>query len=132
MEHTWQTDHLPKLEVANLESGDVAVCGSFARRAAMLSELDADRVAFVAPLDSRSDLEWLLRGLRLHPSIRQLVICGDDQRATGEALLALWEGGLDEAASFPALEEACLPGWTRRRWTRFATTSGSRTCEGSR
>lgn len=110
MEHTWQTDHLPKLEVANLESGDVAVCGSFARRAAMLSELDADRVAFVAPLGSRSDLEWLLRGLRLHSSIRQLVICGDDQRATGEALLALWEGGLDESGQLPGARGSLSPG----------------------
>ncbi|MBW2288696.1 MAG: hypothetical protein JRG80_07950 [Deltaproteobacteria bacterium] len=97
MEHSWQSDHLPKLEVSNLETGDVAVCGSFAEAGPILSELDRDRVAFVAPLGSRSDLEWLLRGLQLHPNIRQLVICGDDQRLTGEALLALWQAGLDES-----------------------------------
>ncbi len=101
MEHSWQSDHLPKLEVSNLETGDVAVCGSFAEAGPILTELDRNRVAFVAPLGSRSDLEWLLRGLQLHPNIRQLVICGDDQRLTGEALLALWQAGLDESGRLP-------------------------------
>jgi thymidylate synthase len=101
MEHTWQINHLPKLRVTNLEAGDVAVCGSFAECAPMLPDLDDERVAFVAPLDSRSDLEWLLRGLHLHPKIRHLVICGDDPRATGEALRALWKEGLDEGSHLP-------------------------------
>jgi hypothetical protein len=101
MQHTWQSDHLPNLEVSNLEAGDVAVCGSFAKRAPILPQLDEHRVSFVAPLDSRSDLEWLLRGLHLHPHIRHLVVCGDDPRAVGEALLALWGEGLDESGQLP-------------------------------
>jgi thymidylate synthase len=109
MEHSWQSDHLPKLEVSNLETGDVAVCGSFAEAGPILTELDRDRVAFVAPLGSRSDLEWLLRGLQLHPNIRQLVICGDDQRLTGEALLALWQAGLDESGRLPASRGSLSP-----------------------
>ncbi|MBW2268129.1 MAG: hypothetical protein JRH16_06100 [Deltaproteobacteria bacterium] len=101
MEHTWQSDHLPKLETANVEGGDVALCGSFAQPAALLAELDESRVGFVAPLGSRSDLEWLLRGLHLHPNLRHLVLCGDDPTATGEALLALWQAGLDENGRVP-------------------------------
>jgi hypothetical protein len=101
VEHTWHLHHLPKLEAANLESGDVAVCGSFSEPAGILGQLDRDRVAFVAPLDSRSDLEWLLRGLHLHPNVRHLVICGDDLRATGQALLALWGEGLCEQGRLP-------------------------------
>jgi thymidylate synthase len=101
MEQSWQSDHLPKLEVGNLEAGDVAVCGNFADRAPILSELDADRIAFVAPLGSRSDLEWLLRGLHLHPQVRHLVVCGDDPRLIGESLLALWQEGLDENGRLP-------------------------------
>ena len=101
MEHTWRSDHLPKLEVSNLETGDVAVCGSFATRDPILPQLDGDRVAFVAPLDSRSDLEWLLRGLLLHPNIRHLIVCGDDPKTTGESLLALWQQGFDESGQLP-------------------------------
>jgi thymidylate synthase len=101
MEHTWQSNHLPKLEIANLEKGDIAVCGSFATHTPILPALDADRVCFVTPLGSRSDLEWLLRGLHLHPAIRHLIICGDDVKATGEALLALWRAGLDESGRLP-------------------------------
>jgi len=95
MEHTWQSHHLPRLETSNLEKGDVVVCGSIGERAPHLAGLDPDRVAFVAPLDSRSDLEWLLRGLHLHPNVRHLVVCGDDRRGTGASLLALWRDGLD-------------------------------------
>ncbi len=105
MEHDWQKDHLPKLEVSNLDAGDIAVCGSFAGHAAilplLLPELDEERIGFAAPLASRSDLEWILRGLRLYPNIRHLVICGDDRKASGEALLALWQHGLDEGGQLP-------------------------------
>jgi hypothetical protein len=101
MQHTWQSNHLPKLEASNLETGDIAVCGSFASSAPILEALDGDRVCFVAPLGSRSDLEWLLRGLHLHPDIRHLVVCGDDLKTTGEALLALWREGLDESGRLP-------------------------------
>jgi thymidylate synthase len=105
MEHSWQDDHLPKLETSNIETGDIALCGisggSPGARAAILDALDPDRISFIAPLDSRSDLEWLLRGLHLHPNIRHLVILGDDRRATGEALLALWDKGLDSQGQLP-------------------------------
>jgi thymidylate synthase len=101
LEHTWETVHLPKLEVSNLERGDVALCGSFEDQTALLPELDRDRIGFVAPLRSRSELEWLLRGLFLYPNIHQLVICGDDEYATGEALLALWQQGLEECGQLP-------------------------------
>ena len=101
MAQTWQSDHLPKLEVSNLEEGDVAICSSCPGRDPILPELDEARIGFVAPLASRSDLEWLLRGLHLHPNIRHLVVWGDDANTTGEALLALWRDGLDADGRLP-------------------------------
>jgi hypothetical protein len=95
MEHTWQTDHLPKLDVANLDEGDVAVCGLPKGDASALVESGRNRVAFAGPLASRSDLEWTLRGLLLHPGIRHVVLTGDDENLVAESLLALWEQGLD-------------------------------------
>jgi hypothetical protein len=97
MEHTWNSAHLPKLERSDIEAGDVAVCAA-PGGTPILPALGGDRVAFVAPLGSRSDLEWLLRGLLHRPSIRHLVLCGDDPKASGEALLALWKEGLDRDA----------------------------------
>ncbi|MEN8162041.1 MAG: hypothetical protein ABFS41_18370, partial [Myxococcota bacterium] len=97
MEHTWEATHLPKLEQADLEGGDVAVCAA-GGSAPLLPALGAERIAFVAPLGSRADLEWLLRGLCHHPNIRHLVVCGDDPKASGEALVALWKEGLDPEA----------------------------------
>lgn len=109
MEHTWQSNHLPKLEVSEPKTGDVAVCGFFAARGPLLPELDAARVAFVAPLGCRTDLEWLLRGLHLHPNIRHVVLCGDDPRATGEALMSLWQAGLGESGRMPGVRGSLSP-----------------------
>jgi hypothetical protein len=97
MEHTWEATHLPKLEHADLHGGDVAVCAA-GGSAPLLPSLGGDRIAFVAPLGSRADLEWLLRGLCHHPNVRHLVVCGDDPKASGEALVALWKEGLDPEA----------------------------------
>lgn len=94
MRHTWQSHHLPRLDAPNLENGDVAVCGPQGRGASVLSA--PERVAFVAPLASRSDLEWLLRGLQLHPGIRHVVLSGEDEKGVAESLLALWKEGLDD------------------------------------
>jgi hypothetical protein len=101
MEHTWQSNHLAKLEFSSLETGDVSVCGSLLEPAQLFSQLDEARVSFVAPLACRSDLEWLLRGLHRYPNIRHLIICGDDRNATGEALLALWQHGLEKSGRLP-------------------------------
>jgi thymidylate synthase len=101
MGHTWQSDFVPRLAVADVAGGDVAVCGLFTDPDQVHSQLGEERISFVAPYRSRSDLDWILRGLHLHPNIRHLVVCGDDPRATGEALIALWEEGLDENGRLP-------------------------------
>jgi thymidylate synthase len=101
MEHTWQSNHLPKLELSSIETGDVAVCGSSLTDSPHLADLAEDRVAFVAPLASRSDLEWLLRGVLLHPNVRHLVVCGEDAKAVAEPLVVLWREGLDENGRIP-------------------------------
>jgi thymidylate synthase len=101
MEHAWQANHLPKLRLLNLGTGDVVVCDSARADLFALPQLDEDRVAFVAPLGSRADLEWLLRGLHLHPNVRHLVVCGEDPKAVGQALFELWKEGLDENGRVP-------------------------------
>jgi thymidylate synthase len=99
MQHTWQSNHLPRLETVDVEGGDLVLCGS--SPSSLLPHLDEKRIAFVAPLDSRADLEWLLRGLHLHPGVRHLVLCGEDPKAAGEALAALWKEGLGEGGRLP-------------------------------
>jgi thymidylate synthase len=101
MEHTWQSNHLPQVEISRIGAGDVAICGSAPSRTPLLPQLGTDRVAFVAPLGSRADLEWLLRGLHLHPNVRHLVLCGEDPKAVGQALAALWKEGLGERGQIP-------------------------------
>ena len=90
-------------------AGDVAVCTLNAEPARFVHELDRDRVGFVAPLRTRSDLESLLRTLHLRPDIGHLVVCGDDVRSTGAALLALWEHGIDSNGRLPGSRGSLSP-----------------------
>jgi hypothetical protein len=99
MEHTWHSHQLPKLDAPNLENGDIAVCGLPRGGGVALS--GPERVAFVGPLASRSDLEWLLRGLQLHPGIRHVVLSGEDENGVAESLLALWKEGLHDDGRVP-------------------------------
>jgi thymidylate synthase len=101
MEHTRQSNPLPRLERWSIETGDVAVCGAPLAGSPHLAELGEDRVAFVAPLASRSDLESLLRGILLHPNVRHLVVCGEDAKAVAEPLAVLWREGLGEDGRIP-------------------------------
>jgi hypothetical protein len=94
MEYTWHSHRLPRLDAPNLENGDIAVCGRLRGGVSALS--GPERLAFVGPLASRSDLEWLLRGLQLHPGIRHVVLSGEDENGAAESLLALWKEGLDD------------------------------------
>jgi len=63
--------------------------------------LDLPRISIVGPLRTRTGLGWLLRGLYLHPAIRNLVLCGEDLSLIGDALLALWEEGVGNDEPLP-------------------------------
>ena len=59
MEHTWQLDHLPQLELSNLEGGDVVLCSSFRNGEPNLAELEAERyglgILWARNKDNRAD-----------------------------------------------------------------------------
>lgn len=76
-------------------SGDVAACGYFADSRATVEQLPRERLCFLSPLASRSEIESLLRRLLLNADIRHLVLCGEGTEPTGDALIALWKAGLD-------------------------------------
>ena len=101
MEHTWESECLPKLELRNPTAGDVGVCSLWTLPGILSPHLDLPRISIVGPLRTRRGLGWLLRGLYLHPMIRNLVLCGSDPSMTGDALLALWEEGIDEDDTLP-------------------------------
>jgi len=101
MEHTWESHHRAKLALGDEAGGDVAVCGLATAPDRILAELGAERVAFVAPLTRRAELEWLLRGLQGHARVSHLVLCGEDRGTESAALVALLAEGLDASARLP-------------------------------
>ena len=101
MVHTWESQCLPKLDVRNSATGDIAVCTLWTLPNRLGPQLDLPRINIVGPLRTRTGLGWLLRGLYLHPAIRNLVLCGKDLSLTGDALLALWEEGVSADDTLP-------------------------------
>jgi thymidylate synthase len=101
MEPTLSPPTPQKNESRNPVAGDVAACWTHAQHAPSLPDLDDERVAFVAAVRSRSDLESLLRRLHRHPGVRHLVIHGGDPTAAGEALVDLWREGLGADGRLP-------------------------------
>ncbi|MAE95759.1 MAG: hypothetical protein CL910_13970 [Deltaproteobacteria bacterium] len=109
MEQTWESHAQSKLSLLDAANGDVVVCSLSARPDQLSAALPGERVCFVSPLRNRSETEWLLRGLHLHPKVRHLVLCGEDHRATGAALVALLEEGLDDAGRLPGSRGSLAP-----------------------
>jgi thymidylate synthase len=101
MVHTWESQCLPKLDVRNPATGDIGVCTLWTPPDRVVLHRDLPRIAIVGPLRTRAGLGWLLRGLYLHPVIRNLVLCGRDLSLTGDALLALWEEGVADDDTLP-------------------------------
>ena len=101
MVHTWESQCLPKLDVRNSATGDIGVCTLWTLPKRLGPHLDLPRINIVGPLRTRTGLGWLLRGLYLHPAIRNLVLCGKDLSLTGDALLALWEEGVSADDTLP-------------------------------
>jgi len=99
MERGSPSNYPSRLEISNHERGDVAVCGSLPTGGSEFPDFEDDRVCFVAPLNSRSDVEWILRGLHSHPTVRHLIVCGDDHRSSAEALISVLKDGLGESGS---------------------------------
>jgi thymidylate synthase len=99
--HTWESECLPKLEVRNSATGDIAVCTLWTPPSRVSPYLTLPRINLLGPLRTKTGLGWLLRGLYLYPAIRNLVVCGSDLSMTGDALLSLWEEGLTEDNALP-------------------------------
>ena len=95
MEHTWESECLPKLELRNPTAGDVGVCSLWTLPGILNPHLDLPRISIVGPLRTRRGLGWLLRGLYLHPMIRNLVLCGSDPSMTGDVTWLIVRSGLE-------------------------------------
>jgi thymidylate synthase len=111
MVHTWESQCLPELDVRNSTTGDIAICTLWTLPSRL--GLDLPRINIVGPLRTRTGLGWLLRGLYLHPVIRNLVLCGKDLSLTADALLALWEEGVGDGNTLPHSGSELYPAMDR-------------------
>lgn len=101
---SWEEECLPTLHVRN-RTGDLALCVLWNLLEKVTPNLPSSdqfpRLSVIGNLRSPLGLSWFIRGLWRLPNVQTVLIWGGDLTRTGEALLRLWEKGLDEGHRVP-------------------------------
>ena len=81
----------------NLTFGDldhpVAICSLWMKQARLAESLSPDSFSILGNLYSKDGLNYLLRNVLAHPTIRAIILCGPDLTQSGAALVALMRDG---------------------------------------
>ncbi len=72
-----------------------AICCLWMKQARLRDALPADAYGILGNLYSKDGINYLLRNILAHPTIRTLVLCGPDLTHSGAALLKLMRDGID-------------------------------------
>ncbi|MBI5301822.1 MAG: hypothetical protein HY868_06780 [Chloroflexi bacterium] len=73
----------------------VAVCCLWMKQARVGDSLAPDSYSVLGNLYSKDGINYLLRNILAHPTVRAMALCGPDLTQSGAALLALWRAGVD-------------------------------------
>ncbi len=74
----------------------VALCCLWIKQARLADSIPANLYSILGNLYSKSGINYLLRNVLAHPSIRAIVLCGPDLTHSGAALIRLVQDGVDE------------------------------------
>ncbi|MCL5950672.1 MAG: thymidylate synthase [Chloroflexi bacterium] len=74
----------------------VALCCLWIKQARLRDSIPGHLYSVLGNLYSKNGLNYLLRNVLAHPSIRAIVLCGPDLTRSGAALLHLVQDGVDE------------------------------------
>ncbi len=84
----------------NLTYGDrdhpVAICCLWMRQSRLADSLAPSTYSLIGNLYSKDGINYLLRNILAHPTIRTIVLCGPDLTSSGAALVRLASDGIDE------------------------------------
>lgn len=73
-----------------------AICTLWMKQTRLRDTLPADAYAVLGNLYSKDGINYLLRNVLAHPTIRAILLCGPDLTQSGRALLRLMRDGIDD------------------------------------
>lgn len=91
----WPAHLAGDIVLGNQESG-IGVCCLWTNRRKLAAGLDLALYAALGNLYSAGGIGPMVRNLLANPSLRYLVVCGVDLTHSGDALVALFQAGLDD------------------------------------
>lgn len=65
-----------------------------------------DKVSLIGQLYSKDGINWVLRNIFLNPYVTKIILCGQDESGSGEALLCLVKNGTDDNGAIIGIENA--------------------------
>lgn len=74
----------------------------------MLDSLDSSKYSLVGQLYSKKGINFIIRNILAKPFIRHLVVCGSDLSGSGQALINLFEKGLDDDNKIIGVSDAYI------------------------
>ncbi len=94
-EKEWPVYFKDCLSVGNPESS-VGICTLWTKQERVRAHIDGSLYSVLGNLYSPDGINYLLRNLMANPRIRHIVLCGMDVTGSGEALVILFNQGIDE------------------------------------
>jgi len=74
----------------------IALCTLWSKKEDFLGAVDTNRLALVANLYTVDGISYMIKNVLAHPTIKHVVLVGHDLNGSGQVLLDLMKGGVDE------------------------------------
>ena len=94
----WPLYFKERLLIGNLDS-DVGIVTLWTPKEVVAKDLSSNDYAVIGQLYTKRGINFILRNILARPSIRRLIITGQDLSGSGEALLALVKEGVEPDSS---------------------------------
>ncbi len=102
-EKEWPLYFKDCLSMGNPESS-VGICTLWTKQERVRTHIDGSLYSVLGNLYSSDGINYLLRNLLANPQIRHIVLCGMDVTGSGEALVLLFNQGIDEKRQIKGTE----------------------------
>ena len=84
----WPIYFKNNLSFGNLNSS-LAICSLWTKQDQITKFVSTDMYCLLGNLYSRDGINYIIRNILAHPSIRHIIVCGNDRTNSGNALVNL-------------------------------------------
>lgn len=91
----WPIYFKNNLSFGNLNSS-LAICSLWTKQDQITKFVSTDMYCLLGNLYSRDGINYIIRNILAHPSIRHIIVCGNDRTNSGNALVNFFYKGIDK------------------------------------